>query len=275
MDRLGWTVGRTFEAYGLRVGMRSNAPEALEQAVARVPPGWQPVPNGEVDFLYSLWWAPPSKRRGQRNYHLLYCGAALLARTLEPAVLYEVLAHHAEQLTAIWARDGLFVHAGVVGWQGGAILLPGRSMSGKTVLVKALVEAGATYYSDEFAVLDREGRVHPYPRPLCLRGEDGQEQQVSANALGAPVGREPLPVRLIAFTHYRPGAAWRPRRLTPGQALLGLMEHTVAARGNPAHSMPILKQAVMQATAIKTARGEAEAVVPRLLAWAKRARPER
>ncbi len=32
-------------------------------------------------------------------------------------------------------------------------------MTGKTTLVKAMVEAGATYYSDEFAVLDKEGLV--------------------------------------------------------------------------------------------------------------------
>jgi hypothetical protein len=31
--------------------------------------------------------------------------------------------------------------------------------------VAELVRAGATYYSDEFAVLDSRGRVHPFPRP--------------------------------------------------------------------------------------------------------------
>ena len=46
-------------------------------------------------------------------------------------------------------------------------------MTGKTTLVKALVEAGATYYSDEFAVLDKEGQVQPYPVPLSIRGNNG------------------------------------------------------------------------------------------------------
>jgi uridine kinase len=41
------------------------------------------------------------------------------------------------------------------------IAIPGRSFSGKTSLVTALVRAGAVYYSDEFAVIDRDGLVRP------------------------------------------------------------------------------------------------------------------
>ena len=47
------------------------------------------------------------------------------------------------------ALSRLFVHAGVVGWRGRAILVPGTSFSGKTTLVAAMVQAGASYYSDE------------------------------------------------------------------------------------------------------------------------------
>jgi hypothetical protein len=34
------------------------------------------------------------------------------------------------------------------------------SYSGKTTLVSELIRAGATYYSDEYAVIDERGRVH-------------------------------------------------------------------------------------------------------------------
>jgi hypothetical protein len=229
-----------------------------------------------VDILYSLRLAAPSKRKGQRNYHLLYCGSALLARTLELPPLLTTLEQHAELLTAFRASDCLFVHAGVVGWHGPAgrhaILIPGRSMTGKTTLVKSLVEAGATYYSDEFAVLDKEGLVHPYPRPLSLRGHNGQPgREVTAEALtavkglGGQTGVEPLPVGLVIVTEYQPEATWRPRQLTPGQAMLALMDNTVAARRNPAHSMPILKQVATNAITLKSKRGEAAAVAPALL----------
>jgi len=148
VDRLGWTEGQNFTAYGLRFGLRSNNPAGLEQAAPYLPLGWQATSTGEVDILYSLRLAPPSQRQGQRNYHLLYCGSALLARTLELPQLFDALNQHAELLTVLRAQDCLFVHAGAVGWQGQAILIPGRSMTGKTTLVKALVEAGVAYYSD-------------------------------------------------------------------------------------------------------------------------------
>jgi hypothetical protein len=37
-----------------------------------------------------------------------------------------------------------------------AILIAGRSFSGNTTLAAELVRAGATYYSDEFKVVDSE-----------------------------------------------------------------------------------------------------------------------
>ena len=123
--------------------------------------------------------------------------------------------------------------------------MPGASFAGKTTLVQAWLEAGATYYSDEFAVLDRAGRVHPFARPLAIRDRStALTHRVPAAALGAETGTTPLPIGLVLVTSYRAGARWRPRRLTAAPALLALMRHTVAARGNPEHSMPILKQAV-------------------------------
>jgi hypothetical protein len=67
------------------------------------------------------------------------------------------------------------------------------------------------------------------------------------------------------MTEYRPGARWQPRVLTPGQAMLALMDNTVAARRGPEISMPILKQVVTRATTIKSKRGEASQVVAPLL----------
>jgi hypothetical protein len=260
-------VGQSFTAYGLRFGLRANDPAALEQAAPHLPLGWQPTPTDEVDILYSLHMGPPSQHQGRRNYHLLYCGSALIARSLEFSPLLTAFAKHAELLTAFRAQDCLFVHAGVVGWQGQAIVIPGRSFAGKTTLVKALVEAGAIYYSDEFAVLDKQGRVHPYPLPLSLRGENGHSAgKTPVETLGGKIGVEPLPVGLVIVTKYQPGATWRPRQLTPGQALLALMDNTVAARRDPAHSMPILKQVGTGAVALKSKRGEADEVASTLLA---------
>jgi hypothetical protein len=127
-----------------------------------------------------------------------------------------------QQYVAMKARDRVFIHAGVVGWQGRAIVLPGRTMAGKSTLVKALLAAGATYYSDEYAVLDCKARVHPYPRRLSLRRDSSAADRPRATDLGATTGTRPIPVGLVVFTEYRPRAVWRPKPLTPGRFLFEL-----------------------------------------------------
>ena len=117
------------------------------------------------------------------------------------------------------AREGLFVHAGVVGWRGHAILIPGRTMTGKSSLVAELVRRGARYYSDEYAVIDDGGRVHPYTRPLSLRNGSRPDQTGLVDDLGG-AGREPLPVTLIVSTTYLAGAPWCPVTVTGARAVL-------------------------------------------------------
>jgi hypothetical protein len=255
-----------FMAYGLRFGLWANDPAALAEATPHLPLGWQPAPNGEVDILYSLRLASPHRHEEQSNYHLLYCGSTLLASSLEFSSLLIAFGKHAELLTAFHAQDCLFVHAGAVGWQGRAILIPGRSMTGKTTLVKALVESGATYYSDEFAVLDKAGQVHPYPVLLSIRGLKGQPpRKAPVEELGGQAGVEPLPVGLVVVTYYQRRARWRPQALSPAQALLALMDNTVAAQREPQYTMPILRQVVMNAQIIQSKRGSAKQIAHSLL----------
>ena len=48
-----------------------------------------------------------------------------------------------------------------------------------------MVRAGATYYSDEYAVIDDTGLVHPFARPLGIREEGSYVQtKCAAEALG-------------------------------------------------------------------------------------------
>ncbi|MFZ5916044.1 MAG: hypothetical protein ACOYZ7_03860 [Chloroflexota bacterium] len=258
IDRLGWMDGQSFTAYGLRFGLWSNTPASLEQAAPHLPLGWQPVPGSEADILYALYLDPP-------NYHL-YCDSALIGCGPELLPILRLFQQHAAKLTAYRAQDCLFVHAGVVGWQGQAILIPGRSMSGKSTLVKALVESGATYYSDEFAVLDKQGHVHAYPLPLSIREADGQPaRKTPIESLGGQTGIEPLPVGLVVVTRYQPRARWRPQTLSPAQALLALMDNTVAARREPTYSMPILREVAMAARVVQSKRGDAKRVALALL----------
>jgi hypothetical protein len=238
----------------------------LGRVIPRLPPGWTRKRSPFVRHLYSLLVGGPSRARGVRRFHLLYGGGARLARSLVLDEVLDVFESDLKLRVAAEARRRLFVHAGVVGWRGRAILMPGRSHSGKSRLVEALVRAGASYYSDEYAVLDTRGRVHPYPAPLTRRGDDGEPSRKYTPAeLGGVTGAAALPVGLVVVTAYRPGSRWRPRRLTPGRGVLALLNHTVPARGRPADALATLGRLASRAPVLQGTRGEAAETVALLL----------
>ena len=157
LDQFGWTAGLSVETYGLTLGVRVNREDFLPRVLARLPPGWKPCPSAEVDRLFSLWLGDVDGRAGIRRYSLLYAGILRRARTFDVEDALQTLEAEMRQAVAAGARPWVFVHAGVVGFQGRAILVPGRSGAGKSTLISELVRAGATYYSDEFAVLNQKG----------------------------------------------------------------------------------------------------------------------
>lgn len=253
-----WAAGLTFTAYGVRVGVRVDDHELLYGVVERLPPGWRLSASPFVTRLYSLIAGDTNGARRVRRFRLLYSGAELVARSLDAEAVFERFESDLQLYVAERAPRRVFVHAGVVGWRGRAIIIPGRSLSGKTTLVAELLRAGAEYYSDEYAVLDAAGRVHPYPRPLALREGDGLKQtRRHAEEFGASVGRAPLPVGLVVVCRHVRGAGWRPRRLTPGEGVLEMLANTVCARRSPALSLAALSSAAAGATVLAGARGEA------------------
>src|SRR5919109_1115164 len=238
IDRLEWAADLAFTSYGLAIGIRTNDATILDQLRDRLPPGWRPRSTPRVDRLYSLVAGGASSARGLRRFNVLYVNEMRLARSLGLPEVLRALETDLELYVAERARRRLFLHAGVIGWQGRAVVIPGRSMSGKSRLVAAWLDAGATYYSDEYAVLDGRGRVHPYPRRLRLR--DGPGRATSRGSLACA----PLPVGLVVVTRYREGARWRPRSISPGQAGLEVLAHTAAARRRPAAALTVLARAL-------------------------------
>jgi hypothetical protein len=167
---------------------------------------------------------------------------------------------------ALNAPEHVFVHAGVVGVGERAIVLPGRSFAGKTTLVAALVQAGAGYWSDEYAVLDADGLVHPYPKPLSMRIDSTRAtEERPVESLGGRAGDRPLPVALIAFTSYRPGAAWGLRPCTAGEGAIKLLEHSVAARSRPEQVLAAVRRAATDAVILEGDRGDADEAASTLL----------
>lgn len=255
----------TFEAYGARFELRAPDPFTLERACEFIPYGWQPVHVAPPDLCYTLQGVPTHSAAGSgAPQYSLFAGTDLLIRSADQSSVLHSFASHAQLMTAQYARNFIFVHAGVVEWQGQAILIPGHSWSGKSSLVAALVWCGADYFSDEFALLDARGWVHPYALALSRRDANGGSTKIPAHELGAP-GTVPVPVGLILMTQYRRKARWQPRALSPAQGVLALMAHTVAAQYAPARVMPVLRETVMRAAVFETGRGESDRVAPRVL----------
>jgi hypothetical protein len=158
------------------------------------------------------------------------------------------------------ARNRLVVSAGVVGHEGRAIVVPGPTMTGKSRLVVALLQAGAVYYADDWALLDREGCVHGYSGPIHIKGEG----KVTPESLGAVPGAQPIPVGLIASVAYRPGARWNAERRTAGDGVLMLLKNAYGM-DVPDFAMEAVRSAAARALVLVGERGDAAEAAAALL----------
>jgi hypothetical protein len=159
----------------------------------------------------------------------------------------------------------IFVHSGAVALQNKVLLLPGRSGVGKSTLTAALVRAGATYLSDEYAAITAMGEVVPYPRALTLRATEDTPASQWPSAAMPSVASAPLPVRLIAALRYSPGADGQFALARPSATLLSLIDNTVAARVRTREMLEHCSAAVANARGLSGARGEADGVASLLL----------
>jgi hypothetical protein len=229
--------------------------ELVPDVLALLPPGWRHGDPSAVRTRLALG----------RDGRLAVDGVALPARLGDPPAL-GALDSALRAAIASGAEEHVFIHAGVVARAGRAIVLPGQSWSGKTTLVAALVRAGAEYLSDEFAVLDANGRVHPFAKPLSVRapGSLGQ-QDVRIEQLGGRTAAQPADVAVIAVTHYVRAAEWSPRRGTVGDGALALLAHAVAVKKRPQAALRAARRAATNAIHLETARSEADAAAAALL----------
>lgn len=261
-------IGRNYLAFvhfGARIRIDVDDP-CLLQPLRQTLPWHSKIGTGaEADVCFGIVSGTSGRRnRNHRAYNLFRDGTQLLSEG-SLACLTGLLASELHFQVAQHARNVLFVHAGVVGWKGRAIVAPGRSMTGKSSLVAALLRAGAAYYSDEYAVIDAEGRVHPYPKALSIRDDRGNTKQVEPTSLGAVVGEGPIPVGMIVVTRYGASSRWRPRKLTPGEAVLALIDNTILATVKPRQVLTTMARACSTAVALKGQRGHAERIAVTLL----------
>ena len=145
------------------------------------------------------------------------------------------------------------VHAGVVSFGKGCVLLPAAAGSGKTTLTAALIHAGANYFSDEIALLD-EATLAVSPVPLSLTVKDGslgplralypaidalpvhvREDHVRVRYLPPPLACLPKPdvlepARWIVFPKFTPTADTALHPIERPEALRRLLDESFVSR---------------------------------------------
>jgi hypothetical protein len=226
----------------------------LDALVQVLPPDRRPA-EGEPKVRFELTRGGVIRQNGSELARLPHDRAAAIVR------FGSIVRHH----LALHAPVHVFVHAGVVSIRGTLIVIPGKSRTGKTTLVSELVRAGSTYYSDEYAPVDADGLVHPYPKPLSVRPPGRAEHRAYLPVPESQIGQEPARAGLIVVTSYEAGAAWAPTTLTAGEAAFALLDNTVAARSRPADALAAVSRLARDASVLSGARGEASELARALL----------
>lgn len=252
----------SFRSYGVAVRVESNSPSLLalsEETVRTALLGkLEPCSTAETEHSFTI----QEHNNGECS---IFQDGKRMVTDRPDRKFFRFLNSLVRILVAEFSETFVFVHSGVVVWQGKAILIPGDSFSGKTSLVAELIRSGAVYYSDEYAVLDSEGLVHPFPRKLSLRNDSGSifETDVHPDDLGAVVGSRPAAVGTVWFTKYDRGVRdFEPERQTVGTAVVDTINYTIPIRRNPSYAFEVLKRSLEKSLAIKCPRGDAAEFVP-------------
>jgi hypothetical protein len=232
------------EAFGVGLTLVASDRKLLDRMVSWLPPQWTEGGEGVNPATFRL------TRVGADAHELDLNGSILTDLRLDDAI-DEYERGLRNYLAAFAPSDHLFVHAGVVALEG-----------------RAIVRAGAVYYSDEYAVFDSEGLVHAYPKPISMRSERRADPKThhTPEALGAAVGDRPTPLGMVVCTQYRSGAIWEPEELTPAQAALELVQHSRAPQEHAPSTLATLVRAVAGTIVLKGSRGDADETATALLA---------
>ena len=253
-----------YEAFGVRFTVRVT-PKLMDRLRGVLPVGSIQLTGEEKtsDMRFSV------RRRPDGHHWRLLRGKRVVIETISSVQVLSALRSQLVDHVGRSVKNRIFVHAGAVAWKGRAILLPGYSYAGKSTLVAALLKAGATYYSDDIAVVDDEGRLHPYARDLQLRNEytSMQQSKTVAQIAGknALIGSTSVAVGLVVFATHVKDDPWNTKTLTPGMAAMLGMRHTLTVRDDPARTMQTWAKVMQSALAWTWERGEAKMAANKLL----------
>jgi hypothetical protein len=249
----------SWDACGYKIALQWNDP-SLETPIREIVlPDWKQITDQETDVVFSI-------EKEDRHIRVLQDGE-VKAQSVTESSLYHTLKRICHLELATQAPDLVFVHAGVVLTEYGLLVIPAKSYSGKSTLVRSLVKLGCKYYSDEYAVLDKDGGVRPFPRAHCQRLPDGGNKYTPPSELGWSPSLGAQPMAAVVVTKFEKGASWNPRDLSSGEAVLKMLENTVCARTEPQRAIAYLANAARGAHCVESLRDESETSAGEILEW--------
>jgi hypothetical protein len=241
------------EAPGFSISVAADCPRTLQRIERYLLP-WLPRKQSshdapEIDIVL--------RRTSQPDYFEIGVNGEVVGANETMPYLFTLIQQVADDAMVRHLRCEIAIHAGTVVYQGKAIVMPGPSGSGKSRLVQELLRLGAEYCSDEYAILDPQGCVHPYPRALMIRAANDEQQPVLASDLRATVCDHASPASLFLFLRYeadREGLDVQP--LDRSEALIRLLQNTPQVMAEKDHVLVPLKAAMSVAASYAGARGE-------------------
>ena len=172
----------------------------------------------------------------------------------------------------------LQLHSGVVQRNGAGFVFPASPGSGKTTLCCGLLARGWKYLSDEFALIDPQGNLHPYPKALCVKegsfsvveglslpqlspyqykkGAKGRVAYLSPSDIGPQCVSDVCPLRYVVFPTYREGAEPSLQRITRGEAAFQVTQLSFNFQKYGPEAMGLLTNAIRSADCYRLTSGE-------------------
>jgi hypothetical protein len=255
------SLGFRISLFGVRLAVVGDS-AAMVEALDRYVLPWLPraAMDGETaDRLVEV------RRAGDGSGLEVLIDGAVADAASSPLAAISSVQRALDEAVLRHQADVVVVHGGVIGHRGHAVLLPAPSGAGKSTLVAELVRGGALYLSDEYALIDSAGRVHPYPRALVLRDGSAEGRPVLAADLGGTVAREPFPASLILGLHHAADAAFTLKPVSQGDGVLLLLRNTPQVLADKSWLRVPLERAVGGAACYTGRRGEAREAAAEIL----------
>jgi hypothetical protein len=238
------------ESFGVNFAVKTDSPE-LATVVSNLIP--KILPNcfsfsRDSDPDHSFFLSSDAGR-----YSLYKNGEASMLGASTAEEIFSRLSTEIRLLVGEHAVGRVFVHSGCVVVRGRAILLPGRTHTGKSTLTAELVRRGAKYFSDEYAILDSDGMVHPFHKRISLRNEAGVQNDLLVNTDEAGSAKPGM----VVITRFVKGGEWKPAILSPAAGVMKLMENTIPIRRHPEFALSVLEKVASMSVFIGSERNEA------------------